>query len=109
MASDDGNMHGVTVNSFSSVSLDPMLVMVCLTQTSRGVGLIERAGAFVVNVLSAGQQDLSRWFADRHRLRARQCSTVYPSSQAQPAARCWPTRQRRSTAGCGNHIVPAIT
>jgi flavin reductase len=67
VASDDGNMHGVTVNSFSSVSLDPMLVMVCLTETSRGVGLIERAGAFVVNVLSAGQQDLSRWFADRHR------------------------------------------
>jgi flavin reductase (DIM6/NTAB) family NADH-FMN oxidoreductase RutF len=57
VASDDGNMHGVTVNSFSSVSLDPMLVLVCLTETSRGVGLIERAGAFVVNVLSAGQQN----------------------------------------------------
>ena len=67
VASDDGNVHGITVNSFSSVSLDPMLVLVCLNETSRGVGLIERAGAFVVNVLSAGQQDVSRWFADRHR------------------------------------------
>ena len=67
VASDDGNMHGMTVNSFSSVSLDPMLVLVCLKETSRGVGLIERAGAFVVNVLSAGQQDVSRWFANRHR------------------------------------------
>ena len=64
---DDGNMHGMTVNSFSSVSLDPMLVLVCLNETSRGLGLIERAGAFVVNVLSAGQQHVSRWFADRHR------------------------------------------
>jgi flavin reductase (DIM6/NTAB) family NADH-FMN oxidoreductase RutF len=67
VASDDGNMHGMTVNSFASVSLDPMLVLVCLDETSRGVGLIERAGAFVVNVLSAGQQDVSRWFANRHR------------------------------------------
>ncbi len=67
VASGDGTMHGLTVNSFSSVSLDPMLVMVCLNEASRGVGLIERAGAFVVNVLSAGQQDVSRWFASRDR------------------------------------------
>jgi flavin reductase (DIM6/NTAB) family NADH-FMN oxidoreductase RutF len=67
VACDDGDMHGMTVNSFSSVSLDPMLVLVCLTATSCGPGLIERAGAFAVNVLSAGQQDLSRWFANRHR------------------------------------------
>ena len=50
VACDDGTMHGVTVNSFSSVSLHPMLVLVCLNQTSRAVDLIERAGAFVVNV-----------------------------------------------------------
>jgi flavin reductase len=67
VACDDGTMHGMTVNSFSSVSLDPMLVLVCLNEASRGAGLIERAGAFAVNVLSAGQQDVSRWFADRHR------------------------------------------
>jgi flavin reductase len=63
VACDDGTMHGMTVNSFSSVSLDPMLVLVCLNEASRGAGLIERAGAFAVNVLSAGQEDLSRWFA----------------------------------------------
>src|SRR6516164_5113668 len=67
VASDDRNMHGITVNSFSSVSLDPVLVLVCLNETSRGVSLIARAGVFAVNVLSAGQQDLSRWFANRDR------------------------------------------
>jgi flavin reductase len=67
VASDDGNKHGMTVNSFSSASLDPMLVLVCLNETSRGFGLIERAGAFAVNVLSAGQRDVSRRFASRHR------------------------------------------
>jgi flavin reductase len=67
VASGDGSMHGITVNSFSSVSLDPMFVLVCLNETSPGIGLIERAGAFAVNVLSAGQQDVSRWFASRYR------------------------------------------
>lgn len=67
VASDDNNMHGITVNAFSSVSLDPMLVLVCLCETSRGISLIERAGAFAVNVLAAGQQDVSRWFANRYR------------------------------------------
>ena len=67
VASDDGSMHGITVNSFSSVSLDPMLVLVCLNEASRAVGLIERAGAFVVNVLSAEQRDVSRWFANQYR------------------------------------------
>jgi flavin reductase len=67
VACGDGDMHGVTVNSFSSVSLDPMLVLVCLNEKSCGLGLIERAGAFAVNVLSAGQQDVSRRFANRNR------------------------------------------
>jgi flavin reductase len=67
VAAGDGNLHGVTVNSFSSVSLDPMLVLVCLNETSRTAGLIERAGVFGVNVLSAGQRDISDWFANRHR------------------------------------------
>ena len=67
VASGDGTMHGMTVNSFSSVSLDPMLVLVCLNEASRCAGLIERACAFAVNVLSAGQQDVSAWFAARHR------------------------------------------
>ena len=67
VACGDGTMHGMTVNSFSSVSLDPMLVLVCLNEKSCGLGLIERAGAFVVNVLSAGQQDVSRRFASRNR------------------------------------------
>jgi len=67
VACDNGTMHGTTVNSFSSVSLDPMLVLVCLNEKSCGLGLIERAGAFAVNVLSAGQQDVSRRFASRNR------------------------------------------
>ena len=67
VASSDGAMHGVTASSFSSVSLDPTLVLICLHQASRAAALIERTGAFTVNVLSAGQQHLSAWFANQHR------------------------------------------
>ena len=67
VASGNGNIHGMTVSSFSSVSVDPALVLVCLNQTCRGLALIERSQAFAVNVLSAGQQNISRWFANKQR------------------------------------------
>jgi flavin reductase len=109
VAHGDGDMHGVTVNSFSSVSLEPMLVLACLNESSRAVGLIERAGAFNVNVLSAGQEDVSSWFANRHRPAGPAMFEVWPSNQASPAARCWSAPGRRSTAGCDSRTAPAIT
>ena len=83
VAAGDGSVHGITVNSFSSVSLDPMLVLVCLNEASRAVGLIERAGAFAVNVLSAGQQDVSRWFASQYRPAG---STMFDGVPFEPGA-----------------------
>lgn len=54
---------GVTVNSFSSVSLDPPLVLWAIGRRSRSFGLFERADHFCVNILSAGQVHLARQFA----------------------------------------------
>ena len=65
--SGDGAMHGMTVNSFGSVSLDPILVQVCLVEASRGLELIAGAGVFSVSVLAGDQEDVSRWFASRDR------------------------------------------
>jgi flavin reductase (DIM6/NTAB) family NADH-FMN oxidoreductase RutF len=55
--------HGITVNSFTSLSLDPPLCLVCIDRRARAHGEIPRAGGFVVNVLSADQQDLAARFA----------------------------------------------
>ena len=63
----DAEMYGMTVNSFSSVSLDPLLVQVCLAASSRGLELIRTAGAFAINVLGEDQEYLSRWFASSGR------------------------------------------
>ncbi|MEU4696118.1 flavin reductase family protein [Nonomuraea dietziae] len=62
-ALEDGRRAGVTVNSFTSVSLDPPLVLWCLSRRAPSADLFLRAGRFVVNVLAAGQDELSRRFA----------------------------------------------
>lgn len=55
--------HGITVNSFTSVSLEPPLVLVCVDHRRESHERIRRAGRFAVNVLSAEQQVLSEYFA----------------------------------------------
>jgi len=60
---EDGRRVGVTANSFTSVSLDPPLVLWCLDGSARSRPAFESAGHFAVNVLSAGQHFLSRHFA----------------------------------------------
>ena len=57
--------HGMTVSSFTSISLDPPLLMVALQKTTRTSGLVSRAQAFGVTLLSANQREVSERFAGR--------------------------------------------
>jgi flavin reductase (DIM6/NTAB) family NADH-FMN oxidoreductase RutF len=61
-----GYRHGMTVNSFTSISLDPALVLVSIERKTRTYKLIEQAEVFGVTILSAGQQEISDCFAGRH-------------------------------------------
>ncbi|CCG40919.1 flavin reductase family protein [Magnetospirillum molischianum] len=54
---------GVTVSAFSSLSLDPPLVLFCLGRTGSCVSAIEAAGRFAVNILADDQRDISARFA----------------------------------------------
>ena len=54
---------GFTANSFSSVSLEPPLLLVCLARTSRNYATLTGAKGFGVNILSEGQKDVSNTFA----------------------------------------------
>lgn len=56
---------GITVNSFTSVSLDPPMVLFCLASTSRARAVFRRGAHFAVNILSEDQEDVSRCFAAR--------------------------------------------
>lgn len=54
---------GITVNSLTSVSLDPPLVLFCLSNRTRVYPDFMAAGHFALNILAAGQEHLSRHFA----------------------------------------------
>ncbi len=61
----DGAPHGLTVNSFSSVSLDPPLVLICIGHECQILPHFEQAEFFALNVLTSEQQELSVAFAQR--------------------------------------------
>jgi len=56
-------IHGMTANAVSSVSLDPPLVLFCVSKTARMASLLENARGFAINILAADQEIVSRQFA----------------------------------------------
>lgn len=60
----DGRPHGMTVNAFTSVSLTPPLVAVCVGRSAALHPLLPGIAAFGVSILRAAQRPLSVWFAD---------------------------------------------
>ena len=64
-ASHEGNRHGMTVNSFTSISLNPALVTVSLQTSTRTHELVTQSRAFGLTMLSTGQSAISDLFAGR--------------------------------------------
>jgi flavin reductase (DIM6/NTAB) family NADH-FMN oxidoreductase RutF len=62
-AASDGKPYGITCNSFTSVSLNPPLVLWSLVIYSQSMNVFQNASHFTVNVLGASQQALSKKFA----------------------------------------------
>ncbi len=62
---DQGEPHSMTANSFTSVCLDPPMVLVCVAHGTHTYGYVERRGKFGINILSEGQEDLGAYFAKR--------------------------------------------
>ena len=60
----EGMIHGLTVNSFCSVSLNPPLVLVCIDKTAQGCDVIKKGNCFAINILSEKQRNLSDRFAN---------------------------------------------
>jgi flavin reductase (DIM6/NTAB) family NADH-FMN oxidoreductase RutF len=59
----DGRPHGATVSAFCSLSVTPPLVLTAVDAKSELLTLLRDAGAYGINVLADGQQDLARTFA----------------------------------------------
>src|SRR5215469_16898917 len=59
----DGEVHGMTANAFTSVSLDPMLVLVCVDHSTRTHAHLHTKKRFGINVLCQDQRAISEYYA----------------------------------------------
>jgi flavin reductase (DIM6/NTAB) family NADH-FMN oxidoreductase RutF len=60
----EGEVHGMTANAFTSVSLDPLLVLVCVDHRARTHTHLNARKRFGVNVLAENQRAVSEYYAD---------------------------------------------
>ena len=60
----NGDCYGFTANSFSSVSLEPPLVLFCIKKEASFVNVLEKSKVFGINILTKDQEDLSNKFAN---------------------------------------------
>jgi len=69
---------GMTANAFSSVSLDPPLVLICVISGTHGAQTIERNGVFAVNILGSDHEPISRYFSSKDRPRGAEAFKEIP-------------------------------
>lgn len=62
---------GATTNAVTSLSLDPLLLLVCFEDTSRTLEVLRETRRFAVNVLSVEQEDVARTFASKREMDAK--------------------------------------
>ena len=67
----DGEVHGMTANAFASVSLDPLLVLVCVDSATRTHAHLHAKKRFGINVLSEDQRAISEYYARPERTHER--------------------------------------
>ena len=78
---DQDQPHSMTANSFTSVCLEPPMVLVCVAHGTHTYGYMERTGRFGVNILRQEQQELGAYFAKRPE--DRQGGVAYSYTQTQ--------------------------
>jgi len=59
----DGEVHGMTANGICSVSLEPLLALVCAGHNTASYPLIKESGRFAINILSLEQLSIAQYFA----------------------------------------------
>jgi flavin reductase (DIM6/NTAB) family NADH-FMN oxidoreductase RutF len=59
----DGEVHGMTANAFASVSLDPLLLLVCVDHSARTHAHLHAKKRFGINILAEDQRVISEYYA----------------------------------------------
>lgn len=105
------HQFGMTANAFSSLSLDPPLVLVCVISGTTGAETIERNRAFAVNILGSHQEQISRYFAWKDRPRGADafteipCRTVATGCPVLEGAAAYLDCRLESSHEAGDHVI----
>jgi len=103
----DGALHGLTVNSFNSVSLDPPLVLWSLANKARSMAAFSTASHYIINVLAGHQLELALRFSRRPEGRFDELD--YDLSQCGlpilPGVAAWFECRSRSRYQEGDHVI----
>lgn len=99
---------GMTANAVCSVSLDPLLALVCFEQRARTLPLVRETGRFAVNVLRAGAEDVARVFASKVPEREKLRTVPHRLEAGMPildAALAWVACDVRELIPAGDHEI----
>jgi flavin reductase (DIM6/NTAB) family NADH-FMN oxidoreductase RutF len=99
---------GLTTNAVTSVSLDPLLLLVCFDNASRTLVAVRHARRFAVNVLRAGQEDLARVFASKRVAREKFEAVTHMVAHGVPVldgALAWLACDLRELHAGGDHTI----
>jgi flavin reductase (DIM6/NTAB) family NADH-FMN oxidoreductase RutF len=104
---DDGPT-GLTTNAITSVSLEPLLLLVCFDNASRTLPAVREARRFAVNVLRAGQEDLARVFASKRVAREKFEAVTHVEAHGVPVldgALAWLACELTALHPAGDHTI----
>jgi flavin reductase (DIM6/NTAB) family NADH-FMN oxidoreductase RutF len=105
----EGRRHGLTASAFTSLSLDPPLVLVCIGRRLKTHDLIAEAGVFAVNVLGAHQLELGKRFAGltpvKDRFQGLVTATAETGSPLLPDVLAWVDCRVRNVHEGGDHSI----
>lgn len=106
----DGEEYGITANAFCSVSLDPMLVLVCVAKLLRIHDPIEQSGAFAISILALDQMAWGDRFAGRYpqivdRFEGIDTRTAQSGSPILPDCLAWLDCELRHAYDGGDHTI----
>lgn len=99
---------GLTTNAVTSLSLEPLQLLVCFDNASRTLPVVAAAGRFAVNILRQGQQDLARIFASKRVGREKFESVTHTVAHGVPVlddALAWLACDLEALHEAGDHTV----
>ena len=103
---------GLTTNAVTSLSLDPLLLLVCFAKGSRTLSRVRASGRFAVNVLRAGQEDLARVFASKRVAAEKFEAVTHTVQHGVPVlddALAWVVCDLRDLHDGGDHVIAVGT